>query len=148
MPGVQGAVKRTMLVALVVGLAACGRPGSPGAGPDSPVTGPPGPGSPGPSPSPDILEPRPGLVDVRPHPWDRAVPMGPRQVLVTFYGGVEECYGLDRVDVREEQRSVTITVHIGRVREAEVCIEVAVYQGVVVTLDAPLGDRTVRDGAE
>jgi hypothetical protein len=131
-------------------LGGCARPGSPGTGPadpDSPVTGSPGTGSPGPSPSPDLLEPRAGLVDLRPHPWDEAVPLRPAELLVTFYGGVEECYGLDRVEVEERRKTVTITLFTGRVPQAEVCIEIAVYQGVVVTLDEPVGDRTIRDGA-
>lgn len=146
---VERTVKRTILVAVAVALVmtGCGRAGTPGAGPESPVTGPSGPGSPGPTPSPDILEPRTGLVDIRPHPWHRAVSLGPRRLLVTFYGGVEDCYGLDRVEVREEPDAVTITVHTGRLPEAEVCIEIAVFQGVEVKLDRPLGDRALRDGA-
>lgn len=35
----------------------------------------------------------------------------------------------------------------GRVPEAEACIEIAVFKGIEATLDAPLGDREVVDGA-
>ena len=93
------------------------------------------------------VEPRQGLVDVVPHIWDRAKATDPMHVRVEFYGGVEECEGLDRVEVDETAETVTITLYTGRVPSAEVCIEIAVLKAITVDLDAPLGDREIIDGA-
>jgi hypothetical protein len=94
------------------------------------------------------VEPRTGLVDVRPQPWDKARVLDSRTVEVRFYGGVEECYGVARVDVDYRKRSVVITLYSGRVPAAEVCIEIAVLKAVRVDLDEPLAGRRVVDGAE
>jgi hypothetical protein len=93
------------------------------------------------------VEPQKGLVDVVPHIWDRAEPVDPHTIRVEFYGGVEECDGLDRVEVEETADNVTITLYTGRVPTAEVCIEIAVLKAVTIKLDAPLGDREIVDGA-
>jgi hypothetical protein len=84
---------------------------------------------------------------VRPVPWVRADAVDRRTVEVEFYGGVEECEGLDRVEVRERPRTVRITVFVGRVPEAEVCIELAVLKATTVRLEEPIGDRRIVDGA-
>jgi hypothetical protein len=117
-------------------------------GPDSPISSTPDPGDVPTKPTPILVEPRPGLVDVRPQPWDKARVIGPRTIEVRFYGGVEACYGLSRVDVDERERSVVITLHTGRVPTAEVCIEIAVLNAVRVKLSEPLGGRRLVDGAE
>jgi hypothetical protein len=137
---------RLAVLAVVVGLlASCAARTEPrGTPPDSPVEGTPAPG-----PTGGVLEvsPRPGLVEVRRHPWDRAEQVGPRRVEVEFYGGVEECEGLARVRTEVAEDAVTITLFVGRVRGAEVCIEIAVLKSVTVTLDEPLGGRPIVDGA-
>jgi hypothetical protein len=117
-------------------------------GPDSPVSSTPDPSAVPTKPTPILVQPRPGLVDVRPQPWDRAKVLGPRTVEVRFYGGVEACYGLARVDIDERRRSVVITLYSGRVPTAAVCIEIAVLTAVRVKLTEPLGDRRLVDGAE
>lgn len=120
-------------------------PGAPA--PDSPVTGPPpGPPTP-PTPTPTLVEPRDGLVEVRPRPFEEVEILTSRRLRVHFWSGVEECYGLDRVEVEETPDAVTITLHEGREPAAEVCIEIAVRKAVDVTLDGPLGDRQIKDGA-
>lgn len=136
---------------LVAALALSGCAGvvEPAAGPEDPVVSTPvSPDDPD-SDAPMFLEvePRDGLVDITPHIWDRAQPLEPRTIRVEFYGGVEECDGLARVDVDETDSSVTITLHTGRVPTAEVCIEIAVLKAVTVELDSPLGDREIVDGA-
>jgi hypothetical protein len=108
---------------------------------------PPPPDSPAPGPTALEVTPRSGLVDVRWHNWDSAKPIGPQQVRVQFYGGVEECEGLARVKVEETEHAVTITLFVGRVPTAEVCIEIAVLKSVTVELERPLGDRRILDGA-
>ena len=139
-------MKPLLAAALALALAGCGGTAPPGSAPDSPVTAPTG-AMPPVSPSPVLVEPRDGLVDVRPIPWRRARPVGARTLRVEFTSGVEECYGLDRVEVRSGPRAVTVTLYEGRVPSAEVCIEIAVAKAVQVRLDEPLGDRDIRDGA-
>jgi hypothetical protein len=106
----------------------------------------PSPSSPAPEPTPLVVTPRPGLVDVRPNPFDKVVVLDERTVEVWFYGGVEECYGVDRV-VEYGDTEVTVTVYQGRVPTAEVCIEIAVLTAVRVVLDEPLAGRKIVDGA-
>jgi hypothetical protein len=140
---------RAAAVLLLLALTSCARatPVTPG-GPDSPVTSTPGtPGTPVPGPTALRVSPRPGLVDVRPQPWDRAEQMGPRRLRIEFYGGVEECEGLGRVEVEESQEAVTVTLFVGRVPTAEVCIEIAVLKSVTVRVDAPINGREIVDGA-
>ncbi len=142
-----------LLITAGIILAACaeeGEPGEPPAppAPDSPVstTGP-GAEEPTPEPGPLIVAPRSGLVDVGPRPWAEIVTLGSGRLEVRFWSGVEECYGLDRVEVDETAEAVTITLFEGRVPEAEVCIEIAVLKAVRVSLDAPLAGREILDGA-
>ena len=105
------------------------------------------PGSPVPSPTPRLVTPRDGLVDVRPRPFDRARVEDERTVLLEYYTGVEECYGLDRVDVRYRRDSVVLTIHEGRLPAAEVCIDLAEQVLTRVRLDEPLAGRKIVDGA-
>jgi hypothetical protein len=84
---------------------------------------------------------------VRPNPFENVVVLDERTVEVRFYGGVEECYGVDRVDVEYGKTAVTVTVYQGRVPTAEVCIEIAVLTAVRVNLDEPLAGRKIVDGA-
>jgi hypothetical protein len=84
---------------------------------------------------------------VRPNPFEKVVVQDERTVEVRFWGGVEECYGVDRVDVEYGETEVTVTVHQGRVPTAEVCIEIAVLTAVRVKLDEPLAGRKIVDGA-
>ncbi len=130
-------------------LAGCAQPTpvTPG-GSESPVSSTPStPSTPVPGPTPLMVSPRPGLVDVRPHIWDRFEQVGPRKLRIEFYGGVEECEGLDRVEVEEMPKAVTVTLYVGRVPEAEVCIEIAVLKSVIVRVDAPINGREIIDGA-
>lgn len=154
--GVVSGIRRTAAWTLAAGLllAACAEEAGPGSAPpapppDSPVeTVPPPGGSPAPEPTPMPVTPRPGeLVDVRPVPWVEAEEVRPGTLLVTFWSGVEDCYGLDRVEVEEAPEAVTVTLFEGRVPGPRVCIEIALLKGVEVALDAPLGDRPLRDGA-
>jgi hypothetical protein len=74
-----------------------------------------------------------------------------RTLTVYFTIGVEPCYVLNRVEVRERPDAVVITLYQGTgLPEAEgvACIEIAVLKHVVVELARPLGDRRVVDGAE
>lgn len=90
-----------------------------------------------------------GAVDLRPRPFDSAEPIGGRQLAVRFWGGVAPCSVVGRVDVEETPERVTVTVLVGRdpAQGRVACIELAVYQEVVVDLAAPVAGRTVVDGA-
>lgn len=143
-----------LAVLCLVLLTACGGvgdedtavPGTPA--PDSPVGSTPlDPGSPIPSPTPRIVEPQPNVRDVRPVPWDDAEPLGPRTLLVSFYSGVHQCYGLDRVEVDYGAEEITVTLFIGRHRDAQICVEIAEYQAVEVVLEEPIAGRDLVDGA-
>jgi len=65
---------------------------------------------------------------------------------VTFWGGVEDCFRY-RVTARETEQTVELTLHEKRRGGAAVCIELAQEWTRTVTLDRPLGDRTVVDGS-
>lgn len=140
-------------IAVVFLLGACAGRGEnrPAAGrpdPDSVVsTTVPSPSSPAPEPTPLLVTPRAGLVDVRPNPYEKVVVLDERTLEVRFWGGVEDCYGVDRVEVEYREPDVTLTLFQGRVPTAEACIEIAVLTAVRVKLDEPLAGREIVDGA-
>jgi hypothetical protein len=84
---------------------------------------------------------------MRPIPWEKVEVVDERTIEVRFWGGVEECYGVDRVDVDYRANEVAVTVYQGRVPTADVCIEIAVLTAVRVRLDEPLAGRTIVEGA-
>jgi hypothetical protein len=84
---------------------------------------------------------------VRATAWEKAEVLNERTLLVQFWGGVEECYGLDRVEVDYGTGSVSVTLYEGRVPSAEVCIEIALLKAVRISLEEPLRGRKVVDGA-
>jgi hypothetical protein len=120
-------------------------------GPDAPVTSPPNDGTsdPGPPGGPRMVEPTPGLDGVVPTAIDSASSTADDKLEIRFYNGVEDCYGLERVDVAETDTEVTVSVFTGS-RPADgdrVCIEIAELVAVVITLDSPLAGRTLIDGS-
>lgn len=149
---IRGAFIGGMVAALL--LVACAgrdedrRPPSSQPDPESPVSGTvPSMSPPGPEETPLLVSPRPGLVDVRPIPWDKVEVLDERTIEVRFWSGVEECYGVDRVDVEYSANEVAVTVYQGRVPTAEACIEIAVLTAVRVSLDEPLAGRQIVEGA-
>ncbi|MGH2735240.1 MAG: hypothetical protein ACRDKZ_06660 [Actinomycetota bacterium] len=147
-----------LLLAATLLAAACGSPGGEsgaggggdaGAGPDTPVTSSPRPRDPMPnSGGPMRVEPRDGLVDVRPVRFEKAEIKDENTVEIQFFDGVEECYGVDRVEVGYAPEEITVTLFPGREPEAEMCIELAVLKSVEVALDEPLDGRKIVDGAK
>ncbi len=94
------------------------------------------------------MTPRRGLVDVRPLPFERVRVRDDQRALTVFYwGGLEACYGLDRVDVRFARRTVTVTVYEGRVPTADVCAEVLQHKATKVRLEERVAGRRIVDGA-
>ncbi len=145
------------LAAAALLLVACGADDPDGGGPDSPGTPsepseptvPGGNDEPG-ELEPEIVVPRAGMHDVQPISFEDVEQIGESELRVYFWSGVEPCSVLDSVDVVETDEQVTITLLQGYEEvdgEPPVCIMLAVYKAVDVTLDAPLGDREVIDGA-
>lgn len=93
------------------------------------------------------MEARDGLIEPRPIPWDKRRIRGSRTIDLFFWHGVEECYGIDHVDIDYRRRSVRVTLFEGRNPEADICIEIAVRKVIRVHLDESLGGRRVVDGA-
>lgn len=93
------------------------------------------------------MDPSDGLTDVRTTTFDRSKERaGGRALDLFFWSGVEECYGVHRVDVEYLKEEVVVTIFEGRRPEAETCIELAVRKVVRVDLGEPIGDRKVVDG--
>jgi len=130
--------------------APCGTTVTTGSGPDGVVGYTPCPGEEPPAFQPQVVEPAPGMAGVRARPFDDAK-VGDDGVTVTidFVSGVEPCSVLDHVDVASTATTVTITLFEGHDPDAGqvACIDIGVFKRVVVTLDEPLGDRTIVDGA-
>lgn len=145
-----------LLTVLVLGPAACGSDDDEVASndPDTPVTQDPSLVDPGPGTDPGaggaaILTPTPGLDNPNPAAIDSVHSTADNKLEVRFYNGVQECYGVDRVEVVETDTEVSLTVFTGSLpgNAARVCIDLAQLQAVAVTLDAPLGERAVVDGS-
>ncbi|WP_242659203.1 hypothetical protein [Thermostaphylospora chromogena] len=104
-----------------------------------------------PTGSPSPVEPKGGVANPRAVPWDSATPVGDgKRVRLIWWSGVEPCYTLDRVDVKESASSVEITLYEGPPGDAGkvACIEIAVLKTTTVELDEPVGGRTLVDGAK
>jgi hypothetical protein len=119
-------------------------------GPDTPVSSGPITGDPPDDTGPLVVEPRTGMADVYARPFDTAtVAEDDTTVTIDFVGGVEPCSVLDRVGVRYDVSTVTITLFEGRDPNAGdvACIEIGVLKRVVVQLDEPVAGRAIVDGA-
>lgn len=98
---------------------------------------------------PRRVQPVAGATDLRKQPFQSPAAAGAQSVAVRFWGGVEPCYVLGRVDVVETADRVTITLWTGTGPGAAgmACIQIAAYYETVVQLQAPLGGRILVDGA-
>ena len=120
-------------------------------GPDTPVSSGPITGNlPPDDGGPLIVEPRPGMAGVVARRFDTAT-VGDDDTTVTidFTSGIEPCAVLDRVDVRYDATTVTITLFEGHDPNAGdvACIEIAQLKAVRIVLDRPVNDRELVDGA-
>jgi hypothetical protein len=103
-----------------------------------------------PLPDTQLVTPNPDAVDLRARPFDAAtVGDDGRTVTIDFVSGVEPCYVLGRIDVDEGPNAVRITLFEGHLPSDEdvACIDLGVSKRTAVTLDAPIGDRSIVDGA-
>ena len=128
----------------------CGTTVTNGSGPDASVGFTPCPGDEPPVVHPQIVEPTPGMADVHPIAFGTAkVGDDDRTVTIDFVTGVAPCSVLDHVDVSYGADTVTITLFEGYDPDAGMvaCPAIAVFERTIVTLDQPLGDRAIVDGA-
>ncbi|WP_061300457.1 hypothetical protein [Herbidospora cretacea] len=131
----------------VIMASACGNgdavdSGSP-IGPDQPAA-PPASATPS---GPTLVQPKGGTVEPRKVPWTRATPAGDG-VMISWSSGVEPCYTLDRVDVKETDTEVTVTLWEGTTDPEAACIQIAIEKETFVKLAKPLAGREVVDGAQ
>jgi hypothetical protein len=120
---------------------------APGEQPDCPVTGEPIVADPGENPTARPVAITPGLNHVNMTTFDKHKVVDGDQLKLFFWGGVEDCYGVDHVDIEYANDVVIATIFYGNKPEAEMCIEIAEYQVVTVHLEEPLGGREIVDGA-
>jgi hypothetical protein len=80
--------------------------------------------------------------------WTKAKVEDDTHVVVTYYGGVEECYGLDRVKVGYRSERISITLFEGIRPGAGACIELAMAKATRVELSEPVAGRKLVDGAK
>jgi hypothetical protein len=91
-------------------------------------------------PTDDLVDPTVATPDsIVPDPDD------PNAVLVRFYGGVQDCYGARATVVSQGADEVVIRLETGGRPDAgdTACIDIAEADELQVTLDAPVGDRTL-----
>ncbi len=84
-------------------------------------------------------------------PWTSATPSADGTSLtLVWWSGVAPCTVLDRVEVEEAAKRVTVTIYEGRDPHFPdtACIEIAVEKTTTVRLSAPLDGREVVDGAK
>ena len=158
----RGAIVGLVLLSLV--LAACGEPSNGESGndsdagappatpedPESPVTSSPDPGGGGGGGGMKAMPvmAQDGLVDVLPHAFEEAEVADSGEALdIYFWGGIEECSGVDHAHLTYEAERVTVNLFTGSNPEAEVCTEQAVYKVFTVELTEPLEGRKLVDGA-
>lgn len=67
-------------------------------------------------------------------------------VTIGFWMGVEDCYGVQRVDVAETETKVAIDITVSARDADQVCIALAEARSITVELDAELGDRVLEIG--
>ena len=145
-------------LAVLVTAAACATPTTAGSAggsnpPDtgatsSPVARPPAGTSP--ATRPNEATPNAQAVDLRPTRWDRVTADGRRLTVHYTATGLAACNTLGRVDVKETPRTITVTLHVGKLPKTD-CSgpqpQLAAPTTTVVTLKEPVGTRQVRDGA-
>ncbi|WP_432928806.1 hypothetical protein ACQPZZ_03290 [Microbispora sp. CA-135349] len=166
-------MRKLWLVALLFLAVACGGTSSTSASPEQPEGSPSGAGAdhpsrppvqaPGaatgapaapsgaPSGTPSPVTPAGPTLHPRKVPWESATPAADgRSLDVVWWSGVEPCTVLDRVEVTESAREVTVTLYEGQDRRSPdaVCIAIAILKTTKVHLKAPLDARKIVDGAK
>ena len=87
------------------------------------------------------IEPDPAVLDPRPTAWDHVIVSADgRSLEVTFWMGVEDCYGLHSVEVTPSDSGIGIRLLTGTAADAEgrLCVALAQLYSTTVRLEAPL----------
>jgi hypothetical protein len=102
---------------------------------------------PDPDAPPDVVDgsqrvqPDPTVVDARPTAVDHLV-IGPdgRTIVVFWWGGVQDCFGLHSITAEVRDGALAITVMEGTNADAvgDACVAMAQLKSAVVTLDEPI----------
>ncbi len=87
-----------------------------------------------------------GLIGVRTHRLDGMSVVDDTTILLLMTGDPAPCFLVDRVEKVETDSSVELTVYVGSEPDVA-CIAIIEEHSTTVTLDQPLGDRTVIDGS-
>jgi hypothetical protein len=133
-------------------LSACGKSGAPSgsgdqSGDQGNISGSASPGGPAPG-GPRLVTPVPGLESVHPAGWEKATAQpGGASLTVAFWSS--PCLDVDRVALAEDASRVVVALYLGTpaAGSPQPCVQSAEYRAVRVALSAPLGSRTVVDGA-
>lgn len=149
------------LTALLFGLAAAGcggtddggaqedtRSGSAATSGQAAEPTPPGPPSEVPRPNGSPVTADPTIVDPRPIPFRSWSRLDEDRIAINFEMGSPECYGADAVTT-ETDTTVTVELRTGTRADAvgKMCVMIAVFTHMEITLKQPLGDRTVLSAA-
>ncbi|WP_028477627.1 hypothetical protein [Nocardia sp. CNY236] len=84
------------------------------------------------------------IVGAHPIPFESWTRLPDNRIAVNFQAGAPECYGVD-ASVTETTDTVTVALRAGRPSDAvgRMCTMVAVFGTLEVSLNSPLGERTV-----
>ncbi|RJL24124.1 hypothetical protein [Bailinhaonella thermotolerans] len=95
--------------------------------------------------------PKGNTLNPKPVKFKSAEPMlGGQSLRIVWESGVEPCHTLDRVEVKETAKSVTVTLFEGQdqAQQNVACVEMAVTKQTTVELKDMLEGRKVVDGAK
>lgn len=101
-------------------------------------------------PAPEMATPTEGAINVKPHAWETFIPVdgSDTEFVVGFWHGVEPCYLVADLQVTETDSTIEVALFTGNTPDDVACIDMAVYKGIKITLDAPIGNRSVEDPAK
>ncbi|WP_232327713.1 hypothetical protein [Herbidospora yilanensis] len=98
------------------------------------------------APGPKVVKVQKGALSPKKVRWLSAKPHM-RGVRVVWWSGVEPCTVLTRVTVKETRKTVRITLYEGSVKDAGMCVAMAIKKATYVRLKNPVGKRVILDGA-
>nr|WP_157554680.1 hypothetical protein [Herbidospora sakaeratensis] len=98
------------------------------------------------APGPKVVKVQKGALSPKKVRWLTARPHM-RGVRVVWWSGVEPCTVLTKVTVKETRKTVRITLYEGSVKDAGMCVAMAIKKATYVKLKKPVGKRVILDGA-
>ncbi|WP_083957898.1 hypothetical protein [Herbidospora mongoliensis] len=98
------------------------------------------------APGPKVVKVQKGALSPKKVRWLTAKPHM-RGVRVVWWSGVEPCTVLTKVVVKETKKTVRITLYDGSVKDAGMCVAMAIKKATYVRLKNPVGKRVILDGS-